>query len=259
MEHDTTWFSFMPGYNTLAHAFEGGGILFGSPTTVQHICAGILVTFVVLALSAVAKRQLDAAGNDAVIPDPNISIRNIFEVALEGLYAQAKTIIGPEAPRYFPIIGTLALFIFFSNILGLVPGFTPPTNNWNTTMACGGLVFVYYNYHGLRAHGLGHIAHMANPVGERWGWWLAPLMFPVELVSHLARPITLGVRLAANMVGDHAVLAAFLGLVPFLVPLPFLVLGLVVCLIQTFVFVLLTMIYIGMAVADTHGDEHAHA
>ena len=105
-------------------------------------------------------------------------------------------------------------------------------------------------------HGMGHIAHMANPAGEWWGWFLAPLMFPIELVSHCARPFSLGVRLAANMVGDHAVLFAFLGLVPIIVPLPFLGLGLMVCMIQTLVFILLSMIYIGMAVEDTHGDEH---
>ncbi|RYF04349.1 MAG: ATP synthase F0 subunit A, partial [Deltaproteobacteria bacterium] len=182
-------------------------------------------------------------------------------VALEALYSQSRQIIGPDCARYFPMLATFTLFIFVSNVLGLIPGFAPPTDNWNTTFACGIFVFIYYNYHGIRTHGLGHIAHMANPVGEPWGWLLAPLMFPIELVSHCARPFSLGVRLAANMVGDHAVLLGFLGLVPILVPLPFMVLGLMVSLIQTLVFVLLSMIYIGMATADAHhgADEGAAA
>ena len=95
---------------------------------------------------------------------------------------------------------------------------------------------------------------MANPAGVWWGWFLAPLLFPVELVSHLARPFSLGVRLAATMVADHAVLLAFLGLVPLLVPVPFMVLGLAVSLIQTVVFILLSMIYIGLATADAHAS-----
>lgn len=258
MGHGVSWFSFFPGYEAFRATIEehSVGILFGNTPGVQHVYAGVLVTIILLALALRARLQLNRAGSNAVIPEPNVSLRNFFELILEALYRQSKQIIGPDAARYFPVIGTLALFIFFSNLLGLIPGFVPPTDNWNTTMACGGFVFLYYNFHGLRAHGFGHIAHMANPAGTWWGWFLAPLMLPIEIVSHIARPFTLGVRLAANMVGDHAVLAAFLGLVPIFVPLPFLALGLMVCIIQTLVFVLLTMIYIGLSVADAHGDEH---
>jgi F-type H+-transporting ATPase subunit a len=177
---------------------------------------------------------------------------------LEALYGQMKQIIGKDAARYFPVLSTLTLFIFVSNILGLVPGMSAPTNNWNTTFACGIFVFLYYNYHGLRAHGWGHLAHMANPTGQWWGWFIMPLMLPIELVSHAARPFSLGVRLAANMVGDHAVMLGFLSLVPVLVPLPFMVLGLVVSVVQTLVFVLLSTIYIGLATAGGHADDKAH-
>jgi F-type H+-transporting ATPase subunit a len=169
-----------------------------------------------------------------------------------------RQIIGDEARRYLPVIGTLALFIFFSNVLGLIPGFIPPTDNWNTTFACSLFVFLYYNFHGLRAAGLAHIAHMANPMGAWWGWFLSPLMFPIEIVSHIARPFSLGVRLATNMIGDHAVLAAFVGLMPVLLPIPFLALGLLVCTVQTVVFVLLSTIYISLAVNLAHGDDHGH-
>jgi F-type H+-transporting ATPase subunit a len=264
MGHGVTWLQLMPGYRQLEAYFNqqtapiggGHGFLFKNPVVLQHVLAAILVVLVVFVLAWRARRDIDRAGADAIIPSPNVSIRNFFEVALEALYAQMKQIIGADAPRYFPVIGTLALFIFFSNVLGLVPGFTPPTDNWNTTLACGLFVFLYFNWHGLRTKGIHHITHLANPVGTWWGWFLMPLLFPIELVSIVSRPFSLAIRLAANMVGDHAVVTAFLGLVPILVPLPFMALGLMVSVVQTFVFVLLTMIYIGLSVAESHADEH---
>lgn len=267
MEHGITWFKFLPGYRQLeayfaheaARAGHTEGILFGSPLSIQHVLAAVLVVIVVLLVGLRARVDLKRSADGGLVPPPDVSLRNFIELALEGLYNQARQIIGPEAPRYFPVIAALAMFIFFSNVLGLVPGFTPPTDNWNTTFAAGIFVFLYYNWHGMRAHGLGHLAHMANPVGTWWGWFLAPLMFPIELVSHIARPASLGIRLAANMVGDHAVVTAFLGLVPILVPLPFMALGLMVAFVQTLVFVLLTMIYVGLSVASSHDDEHEAA
>lgn len=276
MAHGVSWFSFWSLFSDFQHyadthsgyptcvgdacpLFSWKGLLFGNPATVQPVFAAVLVLIVIIGLSLRARMQLNAAGDDAVIPDPDVSIRNLFELGFEALYKQSRQIIGDEASRYFPVIATLGLFILFSNLLGLLPGFLPPTDNWNTTMACGGFVFIYYNFHGLRVNKLGHLKHIANPAGTTMGWFMAPLIFPVELVSHCARPFTLGLRLAANMMGDHAVLFAFLGLVPILVPLPFLALGLLVCFVQTLVFVLLTMTYIGMAVAVADHDEHPEA
>jgi F-type H+-transporting ATPase subunit a len=268
MDHHTTWLSFLPGYaqfqEYLRHTQEGAvghakGLLFGQETMIiQHVGAAFIVMLVVLFLSLRARADMARAGEGAVIPAPGLSARNFFEVLLETLYKQMGQIIGgAEVKRYFPVIATLALFIFFSNILGLIPGMSAPTSNWNTTFACSIFVFLYYNFHGLRVNGMGHIAHMANPAGVWWGWFLAPLMFPIEIVSHIARPFSLGVRLAANMTGDHAVLSAFLGLMPILLPLPFFFLGLMVCVIQTIVFSLLSIVYIGLAVQEAHhGDEH---
>ncbi|MEE8408550.1 MAG: F0F1 ATP synthase subunit A [Myxococcota bacterium] len=258
MEHGASWLSFLPGYQQIEAYLQAisHGVLFGNALAIQHSVASILVAIVLLAVAVVARRDLNRAGDAAIVPDPNPSVRNFIEVSLEWLYGQTRQICGKEAARYFPLIGTLALFIFFSNVLGLIPGFVPPTNNWNTNFACAGFVFLYYNYQGLRVNGWGHIRHLANPAGVWWGWFLAPLLFPIELVSVLARPFSLTVRLAANMMGDHAVVGAFLGLMPILIPIPFLLLGLVVCVIQTMVFVLLTMVYIGVAVADQHADQH---
>jgi F-type H+-transporting ATPase subunit a len=260
MEHGITWLSFLPYYAQMQDYMrtQSVGIL-GSPLVLQHVFAAILVVLIVLFLAWRTRASIAKAGLNAVVPGPEVSIRNIMEVALEALYDQMKQIIGPDCQRYFPVLATLSLFILVSNLLGLVPGFTPPTDNWNTTFACGIFVFLYYNYHGMRTQGFGHIAHMANPTGMWWGWFLAPLMFPIELVSHIARPFSLGVRLAANMVGDHAVLLGFLSLVPILVPLPFMALGLMVSVIQTVVFILLSMIYIGLATAHGHDSEQHHA
>ena len=116
-----------------------------------------------------------------------------------------------------------------------------------------GLVFLATHYYGLREQGFGHIKHMFGPVA-----WLAPLIFVIELISHLARPVSLSVRLAGNMIGDHKALSIFLGLVPFLIPVPIMALGLIVCLVQTLVFCLLSTVYIGLAIEHHPEEEHAH-
>ena len=210
MRHGLSWISFLPGYQKFEHYIQSisNGLLFANTPIVQHVFSAILVFIILLFVSFRARKQLKSS-KDSIIPPPEISLRNIIELILETLYGLSKQIIGKDAALYFPVIGSLALFIFFSNILGLIPGFIPPTDNWNTTFACGGFVFLYYNYQGLKKHGFGHIVHMANPAGEWWGWFLSPLMFPIEIVSHFTRPFSLGVRLATNMIADHAVLFAF--------------------------------------------------
>ena len=262
MEHGITWLSFLPGVaGWEAWAAHQRGLL-GGRMTLQHVLAAWLVATVLLLMGWRTRLTLRRAGENAVVPEAGISCRNIIELIAEALLGQMRQAMGADYRRYFPVLCTFALFILFSNLLGLVPGMTPPTDNWNTTFACGLFVFIYVQWHGLRSQGLGHLAHMANPTGQRWGWFLAPLMFPIELVSHLSRPFSLGVRLAANMMGDHAVLVGFLSLVPILVPLPFMLLGLIVSVVQTLVFVLLSIIYLSLATVDPHAhpdEAHAHA
>jgi len=261
MEHGVTWLNFLPGYRQIDEYIRtvqpDGGFL-GVPVVFQHVAAAILVTIILYLIALRARSQLNRANDNGLVPEPDISTRNFLELIFEALYKQTQSMIGKkEAGRYFPVLAALSMFIFFSNILGLVPGFSPPTDNWNTTFACGFFVFIYYNFHGLRVNGWAHIEHLAFPAGRNLlGWILFPLLFPIEIVSHCARPFSLGVRLATNMIGDHAVLFAFLGLVPILVPLPFLGLGLMVCMIQTLVFVLLSIIYIALAVEEAHHDDH---
>lgn len=263
MDHHSSWYHLLPWYNQLLHFLQDNfshTVVFRSGLfpkerifeTVHHVFAAGLVLLILMVLSFFARARLKNI-DQALVPSPNITVANVLEVFMGVVMGLMKDIIGKDYKRYVPMIGTLALFILVSNLLGLIPGFVPPTDNLNTTIGCGLVVFLYFNWHGLRVHGLGHITHLANPLGAWWGWFLSPLLFPVELIGLLVRPLSLGIRLAGNMIGDHKVLLAFAGVMPFLLPLPFYLLGLLVCIIQTIVFCLLTCVYISL-----HTQEEAH-
>ncbi|MEM6533162.1 MAG: F0F1 ATP synthase subunit A [Myxococcota bacterium] len=263
MEHGVSWFSFLPGYKQLQLYFmeHHHGQLFNETVIIQHVLAAALVMVIVLALALIARSDIKRAKDGGVIPDAKFTIRNVLEVIFEALYRQMEAIIGgSEVKRYFPVVATLAMFIFFCNAIGLIPGFSAPTDNWNTTFACSIVVMLYYNFHGLRKNGVNYLIHMANPLGVWWGWFFSPLFIVLEGLQYfVVRPFSLAVRLAANMTGDHAVLIAFLGLVPILVPLPFLFLGLFVSFVQTLVFTLLSVVYIALSVEEHHHDDHHEA
>jgi F-type H+-transporting ATPase subunit a len=265
MPEHTSWLSYVPGYHALEHAIAalGGSWLFGHAVLAQHIAAILLVALVMFLLSLAARGQLARAGDD-ILPEDRLSARTLMELLLERLLATMQFAMPYEAAmRHFRLVGTLGFFVLFSNLLGLIPGFLPPTENYNTTFACATIVFVYYNFYAFYKLGLGHLAHMANPVGEPWGWFLAPLFLPVELISHCVRPVSLSVRLLCNIAGDHLVLAVFIGLFPLILPLPFMALGLFVALVQTFIFLLLSCVYIGEVEAivahHQHHAAHEHA
>lgn len=207
---------------------------------------------ILLCIAGLVYKMKTSNIDQAVVPDKNVSYRNVFEFFGEFLLDLAKGIMGEKmAKDFFPIIVFLFLSIFCSNLTGLVPGFLPPTDNFNTTFALGIFVFIYYNWHGIKAQGLvGHLKHFMGPVIG-----LAPLMFIIELISHAVRPVSLGLRLKGNMEGDHLVLTIFSDLVPLLIPVPFYALGIFVSFIQAFVFTLLTMVYISLA-CEVHDHEH---
>ena len=172
-----------------------------------------------------------------------------LEMVVDGLRALLHDVIGHGAERFLYIIGGFACFIFLCNIFGLFFFLQPPTSNINTTFALSITAFLYYNWQGIRAQGLLHyIKHFAGPV-----WWLAPLMFPIELIGNFARILSLGMRLFGNILGEHTATGIFMGLVPLIVPWPMMGLGIFGALLQTFVFIMLTMVYISGAVA---AEEH---
>ena len=264
--HPPLWLEFLPGYRAMAHWIESFGLgwLFQSHVHVQHIAAILLVSLVILLFAVFARRGLEASRGE-ILPDETLTARNAMELFIEGLLSVMQSAMTREAAlRHFWFIMPLAMFILFSNLLGLIPGFLPPTESFNTTFACATLVFVYYNTYALLRLGSGHLAHMANPVGEWWGWFLAPIFFPIELISHCIRPVSLSVRLLCNIAGDHLVLGVFIGLsalmfggLPLFLPIPFLALGLFVALVQTFIFTLLSCVYIGEVETNiAHHEAH---
>jgi F-type H+-transporting ATPase subunit a len=246
MDPHASWFTLFPGYEAVVALLQQN-LLYGKVGVVvaQHLFGAIFVLLFLLLGASRSARYF----RSTPVPTRRFGFTLIYDAVLGIAASMCKDLIGTdEWKRYFPLISTLGLFIFFSNILGLIPGFTPPTDNLETTVVCAVTVFLYYNFHGLRRNGWGHIAHMANPAGLKATWLMAPLMFPIELIGHLARPLSLALRLRGNMVGDHAVVAAFAGILPVLLPLPFLVMGTLICTLQAYVFCMLTSIYIGMAV-----------
>lgn len=252
MPHGVSWFNFLPGYNKFEeflNYYLGKSFIAKENMVAQHI-AGALLVFIIILILAFIARSVMLRNKDNLIGTQEISLFNLLDVLFETILSQMRSIIGHNADEHFPFIATIAVFILFSNLLGLIPGFLPPTNNLNTTAACAISVFFYYHYIGIKKNGFfKYINHMINPIGEWWGYLLCWLMFPIELIGHLARPLSLSLRLMGNMTGDHAVLAIFLGLVPFLIPMPFMLLGLLVAVIQAFIFMILTCVYIALAQA----------
>jgi len=174
-------------------------------------------------------------------------LQNFMEVCIGGIESMIVDNMGERGRAFFPLIATLAFFILTSNLLGLIPGFFPPTANLNTTVACAVIVFLSTHVVGIRNHGIKYVKHFLGPV-----WWLAPIMLPVEIIGHLSRPLSLSFRLFGNMNGHELILLIFFGLVPFLVPLPMMLMGVLVAFLQTFVFMLLATIYIQGSLEEAH-------
>jgi F-type H+-transporting ATPase subunit a len=183
----------------------------------------------------------------------------VLEDGLTGLLGMLDDVVGPKGRRYLPLVGTLGLFILLCNLIGMVPGLMAPTSNYNVTLGCAITVFVYYHFQGIREQGLGsYLKHFAAPPGAPV--WIAPIMLPIELISHFSRVLSLSLRLFGNIFGEELVILILASIIPFLVPLPMMLLGLVTSTLQAVIFVMLTMIYLGGAVqSEGHGDEHGHA
>ena len=175
-------------------------------------------------------------------------VQHIAELIHEAIGGQAEQVIGHGYLRFQAYVTCIFLFVLVNNLLGLIPGIVAPTTSILVTLGLAVPTFLYYNFHGLREQGLvGYLKHLAGPV-----WWMAWLIFPIEVVSHLARIMSLSVRLYANMFAGDLVTLVFFSLIPVGIPVIFLGLHLFVSLIQAFVFMLLTMIYLSLAVAHEH-------
>jgi F-type H+-transporting ATPase subunit a len=213
----------------------------------QYMLSAIMIALLLVVLSALTVGTKKPS--EMVVPEPRFTLRNVFELLIGFLMGIGEDILGHHAKKYMPLLATCFIFILFMNLLGLIPGFVPPTDKMNITVGLAVIIFLSTHVFGVREHGVAYFKHFLGPV-----WWMAPIMLPIEIVSHLARPLSLSLRLFGNITGDHMVVAIFLGLVPFVVPSIFLGLGVFVSFMQAFIFTVLSMIYISGAVA--HEEEH---
>ncbi len=211
-----------------------------------YVATAIFVTSVIVLLSVVARLAL-GNGEKAIAPAGRISVKGLFEVVVEFIHSLVNMVLGDHSAHFIPLFAAIFFYIFLSNVLGLLPGMTASTSNINAALSVGLFSFVMYNVLGVRENGPVYFKHFLGPV-----LLLAPLMLPIELISHAVRPLSLGLRLSGNMTGDHTVLGIFLDLVPVGIPMIFYALGTFVCFIQAFVFTLLSMIYVMMATAHDH-------
>ena len=250
MPAHTTWLTYLLAYmkDTLAHnaGSIGTGFIQHQPAdwhSWEPIISSILIALLLVVLSLVVRSSL-ADADKAVVPDDTLTLRTFFEAFLGYFYDLAKSVMDAErAKKYFPIIGGSACFVFFANVMAMFPGFPVATSSLSITLGSALVVFLLFNVYGIKENGVEYFKHLTGGTG----WYLAWLIFIIEIISLCVRPITLAVRLMLNMAVDHLIVSIFLGLIAVLIPLPAMVLTIVVVVVQTLVFTLLTSIYIGLA------------
>lgn len=204
-----------------------------------HVVYSWVVMAILIAVGVLGTRKIQIVPTKA---------QNFLEVVVSGIEEFMVGVTGEEGRWFFPLAATIALYIALSNLIGLVPGFFPPTASINTPLSCAIVVFVFTHYIGVKCHGAAYIKHFLGPV-----WWLAPLIFPIEIIGHLARVLSLTFRLFGNMMGHESVLVILFMLAgAYLAPLPIMAMGIFVAFVQAFVFFLLSVMYF------TGAMEHAH-
>ena len=214
------------GFGHFAHAYP-------------HVIYSWVVIVLLIAVSAIATKGI------RMIPTKG---QNVFEIIISGIEDFMVEITGEEGRWLFPIVATVFIYVFACNLIGLVPGFYPPTASLNTTLSCALTVVVFTHIIGIKYHGIKYIKHFMGPV-----WWMVPIIFPIEVIGHVARILSLSFRLFGNMMGHELVLGILFGLAGiFFAPLPLMALGIFVALVQAFVFFLLSIMYF------TGAMEHAH-
>jgi F-type H+-transporting ATPase subunit a len=207
----------------------------------DYIVMSLFIALLLILLLGLSSRKL------SLVPSKRQSILELIIQTFEGLLVDT---IGEQGKRYLPLVATVGLFILFCNLIGLVPGFMSPTSKLNVTIGCALVVFVYYHFQGIKAQGFfKYLKHFAGPVP-----FLAPLMIPIEIISHFSRPVSLSIRLFGNIFAEEVLIVIMASIIPFFLPLPFMAIAIFTAVIQSFVFVLLACIYIAGAVA--HEEEH---
>lgn len=209
-----------------------------NPWSDWMVCEILVVLFVVL-FFGIARRSFSV--------DTPGKVQHVLELVYDFVHASAEEVVGHEGPRYLAFFGTIFLFILFMNLIGLIPGFDSPTMYPMVPLGLAVSTFLFYHAAGARTHGFGYIKQFLGPM-----LWLAPLMLPIEIISHFARPLSLTVRLYANMFAGEQVYLTFISLTKIILPVIFIGLHLFVSLLQAYIFMLLAMVYVGGAVAHEH-------
>ncbi|MCP5051976.1 MAG: F0F1 ATP synthase subunit A [bacterium] len=205
----------------------------------SHIVMALFVTVILILFFSWATKNL------SIFPG---KLQNVLEMIYKFFRGLVDDMIGHEGRQFIPVLATLGIFIASANLFGLLPEMESPTANLNTTVGCAIFVFFYYHWHGVRKHGVvGYIKTFMGPE-----WWLVPLFFPIEIISHFARPLSLSMRLFGNIYGEDLVIIIIASLVPFVAPLPVMALAVFSSLLQAFIFVMLSTIYLSGAMSEEH-------
>jgi F-type H+-transporting ATPase subunit a len=217
----------------------------GEKVIPDHVVMAALIVAVTTIVSLMLRSRLS-------VDDPG-RLQLIVEDIVAFMRGLLHDFMGHKGDRYLPLVGTIGIFILAGNLMGLVPGLMAPTSSINTTVACALTVFVYYHIQGVKEQGIGpYLKHFAAPPGAPL--FIAPIMLPIEIISHISRVLSLSLRLFGNVFGEELVIMILFSIVPFLVPLPMMFLGIITGSLQAFIFVMLTTIYLAGAVATEH--EH---
>ncbi len=207
----------------------------------DYLVMSLIVAVIIILFFGLSSRKLK--------PVPS-KLQSFLEIVIETFEGLLVDTIGEKGKKYLPMIATVGIFILISNLLGLIPGFMAPTSKLNVTAGCALTVFVYYHWQGIRSQGLlKYLKHFMGPIPL-----LAPLMIPIEVISHFSRPVSLSIRLFGNIFAEELLIVIIASIIPFFLPLPFMAVAIFTSIIQAFVFVLLSCIYIAGAVA--HEEEH---
>jgi F-type H+-transporting ATPase subunit a len=221
------------------------GIHVANPTAIvpDYLVMCGLIVLTVLALGLYVRKSLSVENPGRV------------QIILEDMVALVSGMldedIGHKGRRYITLVATIGTFVLIGNLMGLVPGLIPATMDINVTLGCALTVWVYYHWQGMKEQGVGaYLMHFAAPPGIPA--FLAPIMLPIEIISHLSRVLSLSIRLFGNVFGEKLVVLILASIVPFVIPLPIMFLGVIIGSLQAFIFMKLTMIYLSAAVATEH-------
>ncbi|HVX97129.1 MAG TPA: F0F1 ATP synthase subunit A [Polyangia bacterium] len=257
-----TWFDFIPGFDGLKSQMQAP---LGRTWTwqafqathfeVSHVFICAIVVLLVAAGAIAYAGSVRKLGDEAILPPQKLGTRAVFEGVADAVFGLLDGVMGAKnARKYLPFLGTFFVFILFSNLISLVPGFRAPTDTLKTNVVLALMVFLATHILGFKEHGLHYLVQFTGHIPLKFPLiLLVPLMVVIEVISHLIRPVTLSIRLMANMFADHAVVSVFFALVPFLVPVPLMLMGVFVSIVQALVFTLLSATYISLAVAH---EEH---